>query len=148
MKLSASGSLISTKTISDLGTIKEPSFLSSSRNTFFTNSRSWSSINPATEPSSKIASISSSVTVASLCLPTPKSRRSVFVVTVKITTNGLVTLERISIGVAITAAICSGFDCPIRFGTSSPTVMAIKVTISTTNTVADTSATPSRTPTL
>ena len=71
-----------------------------------------------------------------------------FVVTVKITTNGLVTLERISIGVAITAAICSGFDCPIRFGTSSPTVMAIKVTISTTKTVADTSATPSMTPTL
>ena len=84
---------------------------------------SCDSITPAVVPSTSMAWISSSVTGLPLVSFTPSMRSRVRVDTDRSTTKGLVAIASQLIGRATRRAKVSGYDCPMRLGTSSPTTM-------------------------
>ena len=104
------------------------------------------SITPASRPSSRLAAISSSVTLRSGAPRTPSSLRTASVHPESNLTNGRVMTESHSIGRDTSRAIVSGYCRPRRLGTSSPKTMLRKVMVTTTMPVAVISAGRSRMP--
>ncbi|MNV61282.1 hypothetical protein D3C71_1537850 [compost metagenome] len=122
-RFSSRDSSRSRHTTSPRGTISEPICRSSSRNTLRTMVCSCDSITPAVVPSTSMAWISSSVTGLPLVSFTPIRRSKVRVEVDSSSTNGLVATARKLMGRATSRAKVSGYDCPMRLGTSSPTTM-------------------------
>ena len=114
---------MSRHTTSPRGTISEPIWRSSRRNTLRTMVCSCDSITPAVVPSTSMAWISSSVTGLPLVSFTPSRRSRVRVDVDSSSTNGLVASARKLMGRATRRANVSGYDWPMRLGTSSPTTM-------------------------
>ena len=104
----SNGSSRSSTTTSLRGTISEPIWRSSSRNTLRTMVCSCDSITPALVPSASMAWISSSVTALALPSLTPSRRSSARVDTDSRITNGLVALDSQSMGRATRRASDSG----------------------------------------
>ena len=137
---SSAVALASSQTISARGIIIEPTWRSSRRNTLRTIWCSWASMTPASRPSSRLAAISSSVTLRSGPPRTPNSRSVASVHHESSLTNGRAISDSHSIGRATRRATVSGYIRPSRLGTSSPKMMVRKVIVTTTIAVAVISA--------
>ena len=139
-KLSSKLAFTSKNAMSARGTISEVICLSSNLNTLRSICRSWSSITPASDPSSIKAWISSSISSGSSCGCMPNnfcnSPNKILVDAANNHTNGLVNFASRRIGLAIVRAIGSAFICPIRLGTSSPKTIDKYVMMTTTKAVA------------
>src|SRR3954469_18032264 len=127
----AHGRLTSRLTPSRRGTMNEPIWRSSRRNTLRTMSCSSSSIAPDSEPSTSRAWISSSVTGRACASWMPSARSTSRVEPASSATNGRVKRARSSMGRARRRATASGSSWPRRLGTSSPSTIE-KYVISTT----------------
>ena len=118
------------------GIIIEPIWRSSRRKTLRTIWCSCASMTPASTPSSRLAAISSSVTLRDGPPRMPSSRRTASVLAPSSQTKGRVAVDRKFIGRATSRAIVSGNIWPSRLGTSSPKMMVRKVITATTRAVA------------
>ena len=119
---------------------------SSRLNTFCTMRCSPASIKPASTPSTKLALISSSVTVWLRCTSTCNKRNTAVVLAESSCTKGLASVAKASINGAVTRATVSGYSWPMRLGTNSPKTMVMKVMSVTTNAVARPCASDSERP--
>ena len=107
-KFSSVGTKRSRTTTSPRGTIKDPIWRSSRRNTLRTMACSWASIAPDSEPSASSASISSCVTAGIPRAFTPNNPRTNSVDPVNRRPNGRVAAASQSMGRATARAIGSG----------------------------------------
>ncbi len=139
-RTSSSGAATSSQTISARGIIIEPIGRSSRRNTLRTIWCSCASMTPASSPSSRLAAISSSVTLRDGPPRMPNSPRVASVDHDSTLTKGRAASEIHSIGVATLRATVSGNSWPRRLGTSSPKMIVRKVMLATTSAVAVTPA--------
>ena len=105
------------------GTIREAIWRSSRRNTLRTMSCSLFSITPASEPSTSMAWISSSVTLGPVLSRCPRMRSSSAVDPASRYTKGREAIDSTFIGRATRRAMPSGSIWPMRLGTSSPTTI-------------------------
>ena len=119
----AIGASASSQTISARGIIIEPICRSSRRNTLRTIWCSWASITPASTPSSRLAAISSSVTLRDGPPRMPSTRSTASVLAPSSQTKGRVAVDSQFIGRATSRAMVSGYIWPRRLGTSSPKMM-------------------------
>ena len=109
--------------MSERGTISEAIWRSSRRNTLRTISCSLFSITPASEPSTSMAWISSSVTLGPPSSRWPIRRSSSAVEPASRCTKGREAIDSTFIGRATMRAMPSGSIWPMRLGTSSPTTI-------------------------
>ena len=121
--------------MSPRGIIIEVICRSSSRNTLRTIWCSCASITPASRPSSRLAAISSSVTLRFGPSLMPSRLSTVWVDQDRSRTKGRAMKDSHSIGGATRRATDSGYIWPRRLGTSSPKMMVRKVMITTTKAV-------------
>ena len=139
------GAFTSSQAISVRGIIIEPICRSSRRKTLRTIWCSCASITPASTPSSRLAAISSSVTLRTARPCRPSSLRMPSVLAPSSLTKGRVAADSQFIGAATRRATVSGNICPMRLGTSSPKMIVRKVMLTTTMAVAAICATSSST---
>ena len=136
----------SSQTISARGIIIEPIWRSSRRNTLRTIWCSCASMTPASRPSSRLAAISSSVTLRPTPPRMPSSCSVASVTPDSNITSGRVIIASTAIGRATRRATVSGCVWPRRLGTSSPKMMVRIVMMMTTSAVATIGAASSSSP--
>ena len=120
----SSGAPASSQTISARGIIIEPICRSSRRNTLRTIWCSCASITPASTPSSRLAAISSSVTLRDgAAADAQQAQHGLGAGADSSQTNGRVAVDSQFIGRATSRATVSGYIWPRRLGTSSPKMM-------------------------
>ena len=119
---------------------------SSKLKTFCTIWCSCASITPASTPSTKLALISSSVTVRKPRVSICSHFNITLVLPDKKNTTGFAIVASANIKGAVKRATDSGNNCPIRLGTNSPNKIVLSVIKVTTHAVARPSANRSATP--